>query len=195
VTFTRNVHAYETAHPASVSVPKHNDGSSSGTGIWVGGGVVMLLALAAAGVALWLRSRRNSESEEYIKYKSPEAPRRYLEKIMGLREQINDPHLQEVILACVKDTESYFARYSYDKERDATAFTNYLDKVQKVLQKYVDVQNNRRYYSDPARELSRGSSSIEDFADYVLQSCRNGSSSQLNEYTVNTQILQAQALR
>ena len=156
----------------------------------------MTIAFAAVLAALVVfRRRAAADPNRVVLQRSPDTVKRYLERLLDLRVQITDHDLRATLLSCCGDVEAYFSRYSGDRSSDAEIFTDCLGRVVKVVEKYVDVQDNGRYYDDPTTVLRRGKSSVSDFAAYVLQCCKNRSSAQLSEYTVNAQILQAQRLR
>ena len=95
---------------------------------------------------------------------------------------------------CV-DIEKYFRRSSKEKDRDARFFRDRLTEVVQVLVTYIQVQDNREYYTESDVHLERGKSALLDFREYVLESIRRGNDADLLDYKVSTKILQAQRFR
>ena len=118
-----------------------------------------------------------------------------LTKIAQLRSQVQDEDLQQAITNLCKDTEKYFKKYCSDPQHDAKRFEEYLKGILEVLNKYLEVQNEQRYYREPAKLLQTGKEAVKSFADYVLTSCQNGSEAKLMEFQVNSKILSAQRYR
>jgi hypothetical protein len=90
------------------------------------------------------------------------------------------------------DIEKYFKSGSNDKKKDALFFYERLTEVDEVLIKYIEVQDNKRYFYNPNDLLIRGKESVRDFSTYVLDSIRRGNAADLIDYKVNTNILEAQ---
>ena len=118
-----------------------------------------------------------------------------LSEIVREREKVNDPELKAVISQMFLYIEKYFQSSGKDKVREALFFKDHLTEVAQVLEKYIEIQNNRHYYNDPKTELRKGKESIIEFSQYVLSSIRRGNADDLIDYTVNTNILRAQHYR
>jgi hypothetical protein len=148
------------------------------------------------GLALMrLRSKKSRDDEERKRFDAPDRVSELLNKIARQRDRVHDSQLQRTLYQCCTDIERYFKQYSGDKQRDTTVFANHLGSVLSVLEKYIEVQDAKRYFNDPDEIMRNAEESINDFAEYVLTSIRNGNDANLIDYTVNTKILQAQRYR
>lgn len=192
VTFVRNVHNWQSAHqgePASKPQKKHDDGSSAGA-------IFIMLAIGAAligaGVTYLLRKGGNAP----VKFRdSPDDVRKMLKDLLGLREKINDAKVRAMLTSICQDTEAYFSRArkaGVAIDKDVETFREHLESLTKVLDKYIDVQNNGRYYYDEEKELAKGYRGVEGFAQFALDSCKRSAQRGLMDYNVDTDILDAQ---
>lgn len=193
-TFASNVRRWKDQHPEQLTTQPDQEvviSDESGNEPILAG-VLLLAALVAAGAAFLRKRSKHSVAVKAVTDVYLLEVRPLLDRLMTLRDRLNDPALKYALKACRDDTEAYFERYTSDRKNDAFIFKNNLELMISVMSKYLDVQQNPRYYENPTAELERGKLSAIDFAEFVLQSCREGSAIQLAEYTVNTQILQAQ---
>ena len=116
-------------------------------------------------------------------------------EIVREREQVNDPELKAVISQMFLYIEKYFQSSGKDKVRDPLFFKARLTEVAQVLEKYIEVQDDPRYFDEPKTELRKGKEAITDFSHYILQSVRRDNTADLIDYTVDTKILGAQRYR
>jgi hypothetical protein len=192
-TFVRNIHQWQTEHPEAKTT-KPSAEEDGGTSLWFIISVMIAL-LVSVGVYFYGRLQRSRTGESRKRFHGPEKIREQLSEIAHLRDDVTDPDLQATLYRCCADIERYFERYSSNEVLDAIAFEGHLDSVLDVLKKYVDVQNHPRDFNGPEAKLRQGKQSIEDFAEYVIESIRNGNDVNLIEYSVNTDILSAQRYR
>jgi hypothetical protein len=192
-TFAQNIHIWQAKNPQPTPIlPQSAKKSSSGI-IWP----IILGSIVSSMLAtlFLLHIRANQEQREKTHFNVPYSFRNLLSEIVQKREQVIDGQLQQALYQLCLDIEQYFNASTNDKERDALFFHERLTEVNKVLIKYIDVQQHPRYYYNPEDELRRGKESIIDFSQYVLESIRRGNAVNLLDYTVNTKILQAQRYR
>lgn len=189
ITFTQNMHVWQKDHPEAILSPT-DKGSG---GIWLI--VLLFLVSVVMGILLrhWLQLYQQINGK--ASFKAPNQIKGLLYQIAADRLQINDEELQGAIYQLCLDIEQYFNSSSSNKTKDTAFFQHRLREVADVVKKYIEIQENPRYYYVPQDELLNGKKSVMDFAGYVLDSIRRGNASELMEFKVNTQILQAQRYR
>ncbi len=201
-TYVKVIHTWQAAHPEATPEVPTAKGSGS---VWFAIAAVVLAIVAVTSLLLVRRRRLNEavsdeERESKVKLKaSPDLVRDELNQLLRLREAVNNKDLRRTIKQIVKDTESFFARSvkssSHDTAYDAQVFEGHLQTVVKVLEHYVDIQENPRFYDESDTLLSDGSIAIEGFAEYVLTSIKRDSATALTNYRVDSQILNSQRYR
>lgn len=193
ITFVQNIHKWQantqpTATPEPTPIPSDED-EKSGWLLWV----LIPVGVILAGVFIFGRIvLQNAGGTERTNFSAPDQVRGLLSKIVKDRDNIRDEELRHILYQMCVDIEKYFKSSSNDKDKDALFFKERLTEVNDILIKYIDVQENTRYYHDPAGLLLRGKQSIVDFSIYVLESIKRGNSANLMKFKVNTNILQAQ---
>lgn len=193
-TFAQNIHIWQREHPG----PQPNQPSeptNSGPG---GLGLIIGIGLVALVVILFFvkaSSRTDESSKPRTRFDAPGHVRDLLSRISVQREQVYDRILKDALYQMCVDIERYFRTSSKDKDKDALTFEQLLNQVLQVLDKYIDIQENKRYYTSPDDLLRKGRESIVGFSAYVLESIRRGHSVELMEYNVGTDILGAQRYR
>jgi hypothetical protein len=188
-TFVRNVHTWQRQHPEEVA----STASAKGGLPWYvwAAGIFFLSALIVFIVGRKV-STGSTINESRKRFTAPEQIRDLMAQMAHMREDVYDAQLRSTIYQCCVDIEAYFKKYSSDKQQDAVVFQHHLSNIVEVLRKYIDVQDNERYYNDPRRLLEEGDDAINSFSEFVLTSIRRGNDAELARYTVNTKILKAQ---
>lgn len=191
-TYAQNMHIWQAANPQpKPPAPESDEEGGLPWILWLTVSVIGTLSLAlVAGRLFWTQP-----NAERTNFKAPDIVKDLLAKIVRLRGQVDDMELRSELYQLCVDVEKYFLSSSQDKNRDARFFNERLTDVFHVLEKYVDVQKNQRYYNNPSAEMRKGKESLIDFGAYVLESIRRGNAADLLDYTVNTKILQAQRYR
>jgi hypothetical protein len=208
VTFIRYVHSWQTQNPeavkkppkpnpAPVAEPAEEGGVSWGIiGLIV---VCVLFALALGLRAITLvvdKSDGQRDGTERVKLRGPDRIRDELRSILDKRPAINDRDLRDTITQLVHDTEEVFRRLERNSpdqvNTSVVAFEQHLQSLIRVLDQYVDVQNNPRYFENPQKALQDGREAVAGFATYVLRSAQRAGRQQLTGFTVDTKILSAQ---
>jgi hypothetical protein len=192
-TFARNVHEWQAEHPDEPAAKKPSK-SSGGAAIFVF--IAALIALACAAGAIFLSRRKSPDDSQDIKFKaSPDPVRDVLRKIQHLAPQVKSPDMRESVVQAVADTEAYFKRNSESQKKDAGIFVTHLTSVKDVLERYIDIQENPRYYDNPEKYLKKGREGVEGFGEFVIDSIRAGRKRDLTQFNVDTDILSAQRYR
>lgn len=196
-TFAQLTRAWQQANPKEVKKPAKPK-KESGNSNWLF--FFLIIPVFGAGFAIWLASglRPAGSSDDRPEFKSPNTVRNELEKIYGFRSQVNDSHIREVISTICSDTEAFFQRSKVsenDTSKEAAEFAGPLRSVCAILERYIDVQDNPRYYEDPAQVLKAGDEAIEAFASFVLKSIQDNSSAALMNFKVDAKILSASRYR
>lgn len=194
-TFAQNMHTWEAANPTPQ--PSPIESVKNGGLSWFWWLVIGIpLVFVVAGVAVVAVRIADTQSRtERTHFNAPDQVKDLLEKIARARWQVNDEQLKQTLYQMCEDIEKYFDSSSGDKKKDSLVFKQRLTEVMQVLTKYIDIQQNPRYYEEWKAQLLRGKSSITDFAQYILDSIRRGHAVDLLDYTVNTKILEAQQYR
>jgi len=197
-TFVRNVHSWQRQHPnePAAKPPARTQKKPSGFP-W---GVIIIAAIIGSILAALaryaLRDSSSTNEEENIEFHAtPRQVRELLEQILRLRTQIDDSELlRDTITQLCRDSEAYFRRIE-NAMHEVDAFKAHLEEIQRVLIKYIDVQNNKRYYSRWTEYMEQGRNSVSDFADFLLARIRRESELSMTDYYVDTKILAAQKYR
>ncbi|MFZ2664557.1 MAG: hypothetical protein WAX66_04310 [Patescibacteria group bacterium] len=194
ITFTQNIHIWqaENPRPTPTPLPQQSQKASRSWLLWLLVPIVITITIVAF---VATHRTRDKENTERIHFKAPNQVKGLLALIAKERNQVNDQELKKILGQMCLDIEKYFESESNDEKKDSLFFNQRLTEVNEVLKKYIDIQENPRYYYEPEGELSKGKDSLSDFSKYVLNSIRRGKTADLVEYTVNTKILQAQRFR
>lgn len=197
-TFVRNVHDWQRRNPQEYASQPINKASDSFPVVPAIAGGSLLLVIAVFVTALIRRSRRRSllDPNGRLKFKkSPESVRVMLDKISELRKQVDSNEVRAIIRQFQLDTEAFFSRVNLSRDDQAEqvrVFRNNLEAVQKVLIRYIDVQDNTRYWDNPQELLASGEDAFSGFAEYVLNNIKQGGRRDLTDFRVDTKILSAQ---
>ena len=187
-TFVQNIHSWQTAHPAPTPAPS---GSDSGGGIpWFLVIVVIacLLVAAAAFVAFVGGSHSESASGQ-PHFDAPGPVRNLLVQIAGKRDQIDDPALSRLVYQICLDIEHYFKTSTVNRKSDSATFAKSLTEIDDIVTKYIEVQDNARYYTNPSQWLAKERGSLEDFSAFVLKSIQDGNDVALGSYSPDSHAL------
>lgn len=203
-TFARSVHNWQRQNasapaakpqpkPTAKTAPKKTSNSFPWAAIPIG---VALGLLGAALLRKILRGSESSNEKERVEFHStPRQVRQLLDDILQLRSQINDQSLCDIITQIGRDSEAYFRRIENAKN-EIEAFKTRLEEIQRILVKYIDVQDNERYYYPHwAKHLQEGRESVVNFAEFLLARIRKESELSMMDYYVDTKILAAQKYR
>ena len=187
-TFAGNIHIWQREHPAPTPAQPE---SGSGFPFWI------FLLLAALPAGIWLiivfANGRRAESEpDDTRFTAPGPVRDLLHKIALEGKQVDDPALKRTVRQICVDIEHYFKSSSGDQKGDGAVFAKNLTDADRILTKYIDVQDNRYYYKNPEGLLAQVKAALDDFSDYVIESIRNGNEVALRAYKLNAYVLQAQ---
>ena len=201
ITFAQNIHIWQGKNPMPTPVPtpsptkaisEQSGGGKNLSWIWL----LILVPIAVVVLTFVLKVQRGSDSDsEKVRFKSPRQVRDLLQKIYELRIYVEDSELKSTLKQMCLDVEEYFKSASSDKDKDTKHFYERLTDVIEVLEKYLDIQESKRYYRRPEEEMNQGKVSIRDFSHYVLDAVRDGREAELVDYKVNRQILEAQRYR
>lgn len=193
-TFILNVHDWQTQHPkAPAAKPMKKDESNQVVLFLLAGSII----IAVVAVLLFLAwAFLVGDSKETVKLKkSPDRVRDQLHKMLELRMKINDRGLQGTLTQIANDVEAYFRRTKDAARLDQDAFAKHLSSLNSVLEKYVDVQDNPRYFENPDELLQSGSEAAVSFAYFVLETVRREGRRSITDFRVDTDILSAQRYR
>lgn len=204
VTFTQNMHSWQssnqlpTPEPTATVPPPPQETTEEGSSSWPVWLVVLLGlsgSLLVVSFVATISIAATKPSKEKTSFKAPSQVRDLLAKIAKDREKIHDRSFRETLYQMCLDIENYFQNATSKAMEEAIFFRSRLKEVDEVIAKYINVQDNNRYYSDPASALERGKTSITSFAQYVLDSIQRGRDAELTGFRVNTDILKAQRYR
>lgn len=193
-TFVQNMHNWQTAQPkpSPTPTPKPTKETQPKEDVswllWVVVLGILISAIAIIGTAS-KESRRSMDAPHV-----PNQLRNLLAQIAREREGIGDPDLRTALRQLIHDIERYFESSSKDKKGDALFFRDRLTEAAQIMAKYIDVQENPRYYNKPKALLEQGKEALIDFCQYVLASIKRGNDADLEEFKVNAGILQAHRL-
>jgi len=200
-TFIQNVHNWQRLHPKVTppepKVPPGGTEKSTGHSFLVGIAIgVVILIIIFVTVAKLLRRNGNDHTDD-VKLRSPSQMRDEMRELLELRSKIKDQSLRDSITQICQDVEAYFERTrttstKVQRTEDTQVFEAHLASVRDVVRRYVDVQNNPRYYDNPKALLEKGAEAVEGFAAFVLTGIKRNNRTGLTEFRVDTDILSAQ---
>lgn len=191
-TFIRNVHDWQTAHPEATASQQPHSGPFT-TWVVPGGGIILAITLIISGVAI-ARKRVHKK----IRNNAPKDLKPLITRLLTTSKRVNDRRMTTAIGNVCKYTEAYFNRLHPDKRYNQAAldtFERHLESAIKVVDVYLDMQNNSEYFDDPGKGLQQGSDAIEGLAEFMLQSIKQKGRQNNTDYTVDTKILSAQRYR
>lgn len=200
-TFIRNIHSLQVRIPEVVQLPPGSSPVQTGSvplaPIGFGFGLLGAIILAIALVAQRRRAKRLRNPVDSVKLKSaPNEVRDVLNQILKLRERITSREVRDILTLICQDTEAYFSRNSTREgvplRDDAEVFEDHLESLRNVVERYIDVQDNPRYFEQPKQLMEQGEDALNGFMEFALNNVRRGSRKELTSYTVDTKILSAQ---
>lgn len=196
-TFVTNIHAWQTQHPkqpASKPAAKVKK-KPAGLPFWILGllgGLAVIVAILISGARSSKKRAQEETSGGSVKFdKAPKSIKELARDILDLRPDIKDATLRDAITEVCRDIEAYFDRYCTDRKKDTTAFQEHLKTVHDILVKYIDIQNNSRYYENPSGSMKGGKDGVIGFSKFVLNSIQRGAGASLTDFNVDTDILSA----
>jgi len=201
--FARNIHGWQHDHPEQVKQPEAppSAGTSDNSGgfpWWIFGVLGAIVCLVAFG-AVKSRGSGQRSTPDKVRIGAPNQIKDELQQILDYRVKLNDPGLSNTLTQLIRDTNRVFdqLRRNAPQQVDEVTeeFEQHLQSLCKVLESYVDIQNNRRYYEDPQQALSDGREAVNGFAEYVLTSAQRAGKRTLTSFNVDTKILSAQRYR
>lgn len=192
VTFARNVHEWQADHPDE---PASKEADKGGANIVLIAILFVFVAAAVLAVIATIGRNHEDEADQQIKFKaSPGDVRDVLRKIQDLVPQVHDSRMRESVRQAISDTEAYFRRSvgSTSRKHDADVFVAHLTSVKDVLTRYVDIQDNPRFFDHPEVLMDKGLDAVNSFGEFVLRNIKAGRKSDLTQFNVDTDILSAQ---
>lgn len=179
-TFAQNMHIWQREHPQPILPQPTSNGTDLSWLSWL----ILLVSVGIAGIYLYAKTKSGN--------KVPEQVRVLLSQIEQTSQQVHNSELRDTLLQICLDIERYYQSSSKGKKRDPLLFKDRLSDINDILEQYIDIQENPRYYPEPEVWLSSGREAIIDFASYVLEKIQSGNEDELANYRLNTYILQAQ---
>lgn len=200
VTFTRTTHTYEAQNPDVFDPPPPPGAAPAEDGLAIWPFVLLGVLLVVAIVAAFIVAAGRRQSSDVVRLKkSPDQVKSELQSILNLRVSVQDQELRHAITQVVSDTESFFRRSvrssGHDTEQDAEVYLRHLRGLSDVLKRYIDIQENPRFYDEPRQLLRSGAAAVDSFGEFVLESIKRDSVTQLTRYKVDTDILKATRYR
>lgn len=203
-TYVRLIHQYQVGHPevfeTITSTETAADNSTSFTPVAVAGGSV-LLAIAAI-FAIVTSRKRKSKSQSVAKPAITYAPgpvQSRLLRIQKLKLDIRDTAMTSKLDTIISDIEEFFNRSvkseSRDTSKEAYNFEQKLRDVVTLLERYIDIQDNPRYYDGSDQLLRSAIGSVDTLAETVLQSIKDQNSQRVLEFRVSNDLLTTQRSR
>lgn len=197
VTFTQLTHSWQAQHPSEVKTPVSSDPGSSFPLVFV------IIAVSLVGIVGGFFARRrlsHDDVDRVVIRRSPDNVKDLLEQLQQFKVGIHDEQLRRLIDDICRDTEEFFLRTRPDKGHDtrseSATFVKQLEPLRDTLKRYVDIQNNGRYYNgDPVKLMRLGFDAVEAFSGFVLESVRRENASALTNFKVDSQILDATRYR
>ena len=163
------------------------------------GGIAIATAVIATLVIRKFRGATSATNRgsQPIKLKaSPESVREQLFKLRTNEPLIHDEHIVAKLEDILRDTEAYFARATKRgqkvADKDTANFQRQLEETNRMLDSYLDIQDNTRYYDQPKELLLDGRKAIDGLAEGVLNAVKRGNTDALLQFQTSTMVLQAE---
>lgn len=189
-TFAQNVHDWQRQHPqAAAAQPTKKGGGTSMARVLV---FLLLIVIVFVFIASVLLSKKKPKTGDEVQLKkSPDPVRDQLSRLLKSRDRIKDTYLHDTLTQICRDTEAFFQRRKID-ESDTSVFEAHLSSLNNVMERYLDIQDNPRYFEDPESLLNSGEEAAASFAIFVLEAIRRDGRRDLTDFRVDTDILSAQ---
>jgi hypothetical protein len=188
------------SQPAS---PSQQNAGPDPSGFLIPAAVVV--ALGGAGVAYWRRRNKTSPRSRNTTpvLQAPDTIQELLDTVS--QYHVKDQAMQSNLNQSVIDTEELFKRLKKAKSGEIAQITakyeELLTTVRNILVKYVDVQDNPRYYSAVQRQgatraelLDYGQKAIAQYAAGVVKNINEAELGSLTDFRVNAKMLEASNL-
>lgn len=190
-TFSQNMNSWLAKNPQPTPTVVYEDGKEPMrlTPLIM---ILLISGVSSMFYVLHILIRPKKPDNEKTNFKAPVQIKTLLGEISQSRVNIEDDEFKDILQTMCLDIERYFTHESEDKDRDAVSFKERLVDVLEVVQKYVEIQNNQRYFYESQEQMTKGKESVRDFSIHVLESIRQGNAAELLDYKVNSNILQAQ---
>lgn len=198
-TYVRLIHQYQVTHPevfeTTTSTETAADNSTSFVPVAVGGGGILLAAAAIFAVVSSRWRKKKAETQQALSF-APSAVRGQLLRIQKLEGSIHSSTMKSRLDTVIADIEEFFKRSTRSRGRntdqEAIVFEQRLSDVVTLLERYIDIQENPRYYDEPTKLLESALSSIDVLGTHVLQSIKDQNSQRVLEFRVSNELLTTQ---
>lgn len=143
----------------------------------------------------WRQPKTGDKKEERY---SLEKVRALLDQVGLYRLRVIDPRLKVLLTLIAQRGEGRLMRNSVNgqlSDSDVMTFQDLLESLVRVLEKYVEIQNDPSQGQDVEELLASGLNAAEGFATQVLKSDAPGGQTSMTTFRVDTQILSAQRFR
>lgn len=182
--FIREVHDWQAKQPKPVK-----ESESNGWPIWliiVGG--ALLGFTASALVRQKLKKRKTQFTVRY----APEVVARQLEALQYKNHSISGPSLRDHINQLCADSDKCFKGLKSDEleyELAKDALVRNLKHVGTLLDKYIEIDEEKRYIKDASSRQQRIVDAVKDYADSVYQAASKNSYKRISSMDVDIDIL------
>lgn len=199
-TYVRLIHQYQVAHPevfeTTTSTETAADQSTSYVPVAVGGGGLFIAAAAIFAIVSSRRRKKKTSGGQQALSFAPSAVRGQLLRIQKLEASIRNSSMKDKLDTVISDIEEFFKRSTRSRGRntdqEAIVFEQRLNDVVTLLERYIDIQENPRYYDEPAKLLESALGSIDVLGTHVLQSIKDQNSQRVLEFRVSNELLTTQ---
>lgn len=133
------------------------------------------------------------EQEKY----SIERIQELLDQVGMLRPKVQHPHIKVFLTRIAQQGESLFVKRSHNGSpsgADIATFQKQLETILRVVEGYIEIENDPDGYPDASMYLKRGRDAIRNFAVELFESRPSGGSASLTNFKVDTQILSVRRL-
>ncbi len=189
--FIAEVRTGKAPQPPQASVPEEGEG---GFGLLSILGLVLLLIGVFLVFRLWVRMQGSSGSPR-VKSQAPDTVKALLAEIVELSQEVQDTQMRKHLDLARIDTEQLFIRLKRsgsNRIHEITAmYEGSLKAIRDVLVKYLDIQENPRYFEKPQDRLAEGREAAAQLAAGVLKNVQEVERGALTDFRVNTKILTA----
>jgi predicted PurR-regulated permease PerM len=162
-------------------------------------GAIVAFILAAAGAWLIADSRGTQQLQlDAYAVETQQKMQEALAKLAALRAyipQIHDQETAHLLGQVCDDVEKLFERIRTNNANSllssAVIMSGHLTSLQWVFDQYIDIQQNPRYFDNPAEKFQKGGEALRSFDQYVMNSIRLLETGQNAQFEVAIKQLEA----